>query len=84
MTRLDVVSENCACVDGQKSWHMLVMHDSHKQESYMYRLHEPLQYLSNIWIPPIILHAQAGSKNPLALGYHARLSLHTGKSKLPK
>ena len=45
MTRLDVVSENCACVDCQKSWHnMLVTHDSHKQESYMYRLHEPLQY----------------------------------------
>lgn len=28
-----VLSENCACEDGWKSWHMLVMHDSHKQKS---------------------------------------------------
>ena len=30
---VDVLSENCAREDGQKSWHMLVVHDSHKQKS---------------------------------------------------
>ena len=37
---LDVVSENqCARVDGRKSWSMLVAHDSRKQKSY--RLNRP-------------------------------------------
>ena len=31
---LDVVSKNSAFVDGQKSWHVLLAHDSHKQISY--------------------------------------------------
>ena len=58
-----------------------VVHDSRKYKSY--HLNWPLQYLCNIWISLIILHAHARSKNPLAPGYQAWLSLHTGKSKLP-
>ena len=38
---MDVVSENCPRVDGQKSWCMLVAHNSRKQKSYL--LHQPLQ-----------------------------------------
>ena len=38
---VDVLSENCACVDGWKSWRMLVAHDSRKQQSY--RLNLPLE-----------------------------------------
>ena len=37
---VNMVSENCARVDGPKSWRMLVAHDSRKQKSY--RLNRPL------------------------------------------
>ena len=30
-THVDFVSENCARVDGRKSWRMLVAHDGRKQ-----------------------------------------------------
>ena len=38
---VDVLSENCARVDGRKSWRMIVAHDSRKQQSY--RLNRPLE-----------------------------------------
>ena len=36
---VDVIRENCARVDGRKSWHMLVPHDSHRQKSHCLTRH---------------------------------------------